>query len=42
MNWRIEQQDATTWKVYKGEQCHWASTAEDAVALLVALEEAGR
>lgn len=42
MNWRIEQQDEHTWKVYHGTEVHWACTARDAVALMVALEEAGR
>jgi hypothetical protein len=42
VKWRIEQQDPNTWKVYKGEQVHWANNAKDAVALMLALEEAGR
>jgi hypothetical protein len=42
MMWRIEQQDKWQWKVYKGEQIHWAWDAEGAVALVLALEAAGR
>lgn len=42
MQWRIEQQGEREWKVYKGTQVHWANNAKDAIALVLALEEAGR
>ncbi len=38
MYWRIEQQGEGCWRVYKGDESHWASTAKDAVELKRALE----
>lgn len=40
MPFRIEQQDELVWKVYRGDEVHWARTAQDAVALKLALEAA--
>lgn len=42
MVWRIEQEGDNVFVVRKGEERHWATNPKDAVALLVALEEAGR
>lgn len=42
MKWRIAQEGESSWRVYKGDDSHWATTAKDAVALMLALEEAGR
>jgi hypothetical protein len=46
MRWCIAQEDDHHWSVYKGGamngEKHWANTAEDAVKLMLALEEAGR
>jgi hypothetical protein len=42
MTWKIEQQGEGVWVVRKGTEHHWASNAADAVALMIALEAAGR
>lgn len=36
--WKIEQAGAHEWRVYNGNETHWASTPEDAVRLKRALE----
>ena len=41
MHWRIEQEGEYLWAVRKGDEKHWAMSAEDAVKLLCALEGAG-
>ena len=40
MYWRIEQQGAHEWRVFKGCETHFAQTAEAAVELKIALERA--
>ena len=40
MDWRICQEAPTQWAVYRGDNRHWAQTAEDAVALMQALKKA--
>jgi len=42
VQWRIEQEGDHLFAIRKGSEKHWATTAKDAVALLIALEEAGR
>lgn len=42
MRWRITQEGPHQWTVYRGDEKHWAQTAADAVALMVALEAEGR
>jgi hypothetical protein len=42
MTWKIEQEGEGVWRVRKGDEWHWATNAADAVALMVALEGAGR
>lgn len=41
MIWRIEQQGQGCWRISRGDEHHWATSAADAVALLVALQAAG-
>ncbi len=40
-DWRIAQDGEHQWRVWRKDDCHFTMTAEAAVALKVALENAG-